>query len=76
MQRQEERLERSRRGDVENGGGGGWEREGDLEDWGQASVLDRLKYDLSRERRSSQLAWIRSRLVKLQQHVAECSQPK
>ena len=38
-------------------------------DWGEVSVLERLKYDLTREKKSSQLAWVRSRLVKLQVHV-------
>ena len=56
LQRTEERWqERSRRGDVDMGSleEGDWE--GEPEDWRDASVLDRLKYDISRERRSSQV---------------------
>ena len=59
LQRTEERWqERSRRGDLDSGFGSmdeGGEWEGEPEDWKDASVLDRLKYDLSRERRSSQV---------------------
>ena len=59
LQRTEERWQgRSRRGDLDSGFGSmeeGDEWEGEPEDWKDASVLDRLKYDLSRERRSSQV---------------------
>ncbi|KAL1524848.1 hypothetical protein AB1Y20_019728 [Prymnesium parvum] len=68
----EEQRALSRRVEHEGAAPSPREFEGEPEDWREASVLERLKYDLSRERRSSQLAWLRSRLLKLEQHVAEC----
>ena len=38
----------------------------------EATLLDRLKYDLSRDRRSSELAWISSKLKKVEAHTDQC----
>ncbi|KAL3892561.1 MAG: hypothetical protein SGPRY_015013, partial [Prymnesium sp.] len=54
------------RSEVERGEGNGIH--GEAENWREESVLDRLQYDLARERHSSHLAWLRSRLLKLEQH--------
>lgn len=64
---------------VESGGSPSRGRRGALAEedpssWGDVSVLDRLKYDLSRERRSSQAQWVRFRLSRERQRLVEVAE--